>query len=75
MSAGQRSPEESVRRAYVVGVSLTDGQSSTGRRLFEANDSEWTGLIRFWAGALNDQSPCGTTEDRKQTELSSPMGR
>ena len=33
------------------------------RRLFDANDPEWTGIAQFWPESSDDQLPCGTTED------------
>ena len=45
------------------------------RRLFDANDPEWTGIAQFWPASSDDQLPCGTTEDRNQPEPPRPMGR
>jgi hypothetical protein len=41
-----------------------DRHAQISRRLFDANDPEWTGITRFWPESLDDQLPCGTTEDR-----------
>jgi hypothetical protein len=67
----------SATMAIAVPKPLKDSEAGfdrqVSRRLFDANDPESTGIVRFRLEALDDQSPCGTTEARKQPELSRPM--
>ena len=55
---------------------LMDSEAGSHRqinwRLFDANDPESTGIVRFRTEALDNQSPCGTTEDKEQLDRGRP---
>jgi hypothetical protein len=46
--------------------------AKTSRRSFDANNPEWTGIVRLGPESLDTQYPCDTTEDRLEPEPSRP---
>jgi hypothetical protein len=57
--------------AIVVRKPLANRSPATAkasRRLFDANDPEWTGIVRFGQESFDNQSPCDTTKCGYQPE-------